>query len=119
MSDLHTFYRDTEPWIATAAHPKYGHPEQDRALLAALSPIHHAGNIDVPLLVVHGALDTNVPLGEAQQIVAALRDRGRPVDYLQLEGEGHEYRRATSRRELIARMLQFLVQTLGVRRDQD
>ena len=101
MSDLHTFYRDTEPWIATAAHTKYGHPEHDWALLTALSPIHQADNIDVPLLVVHGALDTNVPLGEALQIVAALRERGRDVEYLQLEGEGHEYRRATSRRELI------------------
>ena len=35
MSDLHTFYRDTEPWIAAAAYSKYGHPEEDRGLLEA------------------------------------------------------------------------------------
>ncbi len=43
---------------------------------------------------MHGELDSNVPIGEAHQIVAALRDLDRPVDYLQLNGEGHEYRRA-------------------------
>ena len=109
MSDLHSFYFDTEPWIAAAAYSKYGHPEDDFILLRALSPLHHAENIDVPLLVVHGELDTNVPIGEAHQIVAALRDLGRPVEYLQLDGEGHEYRRAESRRQLIDRMCEFLI----------
>ena len=77
MSDLLTFYRDTEPWIAAAAVTKYGDPVHDAALLAELSPLHQAEAIDVPLLVVHGELDTNVPLGEATQIVARLRELGR------------------------------------------
>ena len=47
MSDLHTFYRDTEPWIAAAAVTKYGHPVADAALLAAMSPLHRADDIDV------------------------------------------------------------------------
>jgi dipeptidyl aminopeptidase/acylaminoacyl peptidase len=112
MSDLHTFYRDTEPWIAAAAVTKYGDPERDGALLAAISPLHAAAHIEVPLLVVHGELDTNVPLGEALQVVAALQALDRPVEYLQLDGEGHEYRRASSRRLLIDRLLEFLGRVL-------
>ena len=108
MSDLHTFYRDTEPWIAAAAYSKYGHPEEDYVLLEAISPLRAATNIDVPLLVVHGELDTNVPIGEAHQIVAALRELERPVEYLELAGEGHDYRRAESRKTLTDRMLRFL-----------
>ena len=108
MSDLNTFYRDTEPWIAVAAYSKYGHPEEDHVLLEAISPLRAATNIDVPLLVVHGELDTNVPIGEAHQIVAALRELGLPVSYLELPGEGHEYRRADSRRTLIERIRDFL-----------
>lgn len=115
MSDLHTFYRDTEPWIASAAVTKYGDPERDWALLTALSPLHQAANIEVPLLVVHGELDTNVPIGEARQVVAALRELGRPVEYLQLDGEGHEYRRSDSRLLLTERLLAFLTETLRVR----
>ena len=112
MSDLLTFYRDTEPWIAAAAVSKYGDPKRDRTLLRAISPLRFAVNINVPLLVVHGELDTNVPIGEAHQIVAALRALNRPVSYLELPGEGHEYRRADSRLLLIRTMLDFLTRIL-------
>jgi dipeptidyl aminopeptidase/acylaminoacyl peptidase len=71
-------------------------------------------DVRAPLLVVHGELDTNVPVGEAHQVVAALRDRGRDVAYLELPGEGHEYRWLDSRRALVAAMVRFLVARLGV-----
>ena len=112
MSDLTTFYRDTEPWIAAAAVSKYGHPERDRNLIEDVSPLAQVEAIDVPLLVVHGELDTNVPIGEAHQVVAALRALERPVEYLELAGEGHEYRRASSRKQLAATMVRFLADHL-------
>ncbi|MGK5170529.1 prolyl oligopeptidase family serine peptidase [Geodermatophilus sp. CPCC 205761] len=112
MSDLVTFYRDSEPWIAAAAVSKYGHPERDRALLEDISPLASAHLIDAPLLVVHGEHDTNVPLGEAHQIVAALRALDRPVEYLELAGEGHDYRRADSRKRLVRTMVGFLESAL-------
>jgi dipeptidyl aminopeptidase/acylaminoacyl peptidase len=108
MSDLTSFYEETEPWIGAAAVTKYGHPERDRALLEAISPLRQAAAIDVPLLVVHGELDTNVPIGEAHRIVAALEQLGRPVTYLELAGEGHEYRRAASRQRLLHDLVRFL-----------
>jgi dipeptidyl aminopeptidase/acylaminoacyl peptidase len=113
MSDLRTFYRDSETWIAAAAVAKYGHPEHDRDLLEDISPLRAADRIDVPLLVVHGEHDTNVPVGEAHQIVRALHDHGRPVEYLELAGEGHVYRRVENRRRLATRMLRFLAEHLA------
>jgi dipeptidyl aminopeptidase/acylaminoacyl peptidase len=112
MSDLLTFYRDTEPWIARAAVTKYGDPERDGWLLANLSPMHHLDTIRAPLLVIHGSLDSNVPLGEAHQLVSALRARGRMVEYLELENEGHEYQRMSSRMRLMETVLGFFHQTL-------
>jgi dipeptidyl aminopeptidase/acylaminoacyl peptidase len=109
MSDRPTFHRDTEPWIAAAACSEYGHPEEDPMLLQAISPLRAAANIDIPLLVVHGQLDTNVPIGEAPQIVAALSAFDGPVEYLEPTGEGLEYRRADSCRTLIARIRDLLV----------
>jgi dipeptidyl aminopeptidase/acylaminoacyl peptidase len=113
MSDLTTFFRDTEPWIARAAVTKYGDPEQDHALLVSLSPMHHLEHLVAPLLVVHGELDTNVPINEARQLVEALTRLERPVEYLELEGEGHEYRRAVSRRHLLTTLVEFLTRTLS------
>ncbi|HEV7624826.1 MAG TPA: prolyl oligopeptidase family serine peptidase [Amnibacterium sp.] len=114
MSDLTTFYRDTEPWIGAAAVTKYGHPVRDRALLEAISPLPRAAEIAVPVLVAHGEHDTNVPLGEAKRIVASLRAAGREVEYLELAGEGHEYRRADSRKRLLTATVRFLAAHLGV-----
>jgi dipeptidyl aminopeptidase/acylaminoacyl peptidase len=108
MSDLLTFFRDTEPWIAAAAVTKYGDPEHDRVLLEDLSPLRQAARIKVPLLVVHGELDTNVPLNEAKQVVAAVQRAGGQVEYLELSGEGHEYRSRAARLVLVNRLVGFL-----------
>jgi dipeptidyl aminopeptidase/acylaminoacyl peptidase len=102
ISDFATFYAGTEPWIATAAVTKYGDPEADAALLRELSPIHSADRIAAPLLVVHGVYDTNVPIIEAEQIVAALHERGASPGFLRFDDEGHEVH-STANRVLFVR----------------
>ncbi len=108
MSDLTTFYRNTEPWIAAAAFPKYGHPVRDRELLEELSPLRRADKLAAPLLVVHGANDTNVPVGESEQIVAALREIGRPVKFLLFEDDGHGIDKRENRTVLTAQITDWL-----------
>ncbi|WRZ54467.1 prolyl oligopeptidase family serine peptidase [Streptomyces sp. NBC_01314] len=98
MSDFATFYAGTEPWIAESAAHKYGHPEHDRELLHALSPMTRVDALRVPLLAVHGEHDTNVPLGESEQFVRAARERGLTAEVLMLRDEGHDFLRADSRR---------------------
>lgn len=63
--------------------------------------------------MAHGELDTNVPIGEAHQIVLALLERGRGVDYLEPPGEGHVYRRRDNIRTLISHTVRFLTTHLG------
>ncbi|MGW0332549.1 S9 family peptidase [Streptomyces sp. NPDC003011] len=97
MSDFATFYAGTEPWIAESAAHKYGHPERDRELLHALSPMTRVDALRVPLLAVHGEHDTNVPFGESEQFVRAARERGLDAELLTLRNEGHDFLRADSR----------------------
>ncbi len=98
MSDLLTFFSGTEPWIAESAAHKYGHPERDRELLQALSPMSRIDALRVPLLAVHGEHDTNVAPAESQQFVRAARERGVPAELLTLRDEGHDFLRADNRR---------------------
>ncbi len=98
MSDLLTFFAGTEPWIAESAAHKYGHPERDRALLHALSPMSRIDALRAPLLAVHGEHDTNVPMGESEQFVRAAREHGVPAELLVLRDEGHDFLRADNRR---------------------
>ncbi|MFI7504777.1 S9 family peptidase [Streptomyces sp. NPDC049687] len=98
MSDFATFFAGTEPWLAESAAHKYGHPERDRELLRALSPMTRIDALRVPLLAVHGEHDTNVPPGESRQFVRAARERGLPAELLTLRDEGHDFLRADNRR---------------------
>lgn len=108
MSDLGTFYRNTEAWIAAAAYPKYGHPTGDRDLLAALSPLERVDKLTAPLLVIHGATDTNVPVGESDQIVEALQSRGRTVSYVLFDDDGHEIAKRENRVAMAALIVDWL-----------
>jgi dipeptidyl aminopeptidase/acylaminoacyl peptidase len=108
MSDLNTWYRTTEPWIAAAAYPKYGHPVSDRLLLERLSPLQRADALSAPLLLVHGATDTNVPPSESQQMFDALRALGRTVEYLVFEDDGHEIDKRENRAVLVKAMSEWL-----------
>ncbi|MFJ6167047.1 S9 family peptidase [Micromonospora orduensis] len=91
ISDFHTFYSGTEPWIAAAAVSKYGDPVRDAELLRDLSPMTHIDRLDVPVLLIHGANDTNVPAGESAQVARALAARDVPHGHLVLTGEGHDF----------------------------
>jgi acetyl esterase/lipase len=108
MSDLATFYHNTEPWIADVAYPKYGHPVNDRELLERLSPLRRVDALTAPLLVVHGVNDTNVPVGESEQIVDALRERGRRVRYLRFPDDGHGIVKRENRAELVTAISEWL-----------
>jgi dipeptidyl aminopeptidase/acylaminoacyl peptidase len=112
IADFHTFYENTEPWIAEAAYPKYGHPVHDGALLRALSPIHRFDALRAPLLVVHGANDSNVPVEEAEQVLAAARSRGVSVDYLLIADEGHEIAAIDNRETFVRTTVDWLVARL-------
>ncbi|MGW7453955.1 S9 family peptidase [Streptomyces sp. NPDC054787] len=98
MSDFATFFAGTEPWIAQSAAAKYGHPEHDRDLLRALSPMSRIDRLRAPVLAVHGEHDTNVPPTESEQFVRAARDHGVEAELLTLRNEGHEFLRADNRR---------------------
>jgi dienelactone hydrolase len=113
MSDLTTFYRNTEPWIAEGAYAKYGHPVGDRELLERLSPLRRVDALSAPLLVVHGANDTNVPVGESQQIVEALRRAGRDVRYLLFSDDGHQIVKRENSTALTAAMSEWLNRAFG------
>ena len=53
------------------------------------SPLFSADKITTPLLLLHGSVDTNVPLGESLQLWVGLKILGRPVEMVQVEGEDH------------------------------
>ena len=114
ISDFETFYAHTEPWIAAAATGEYGDPVRHRDLLRRLSPIHRIDRLRAPLLVVHGAEDTNVPVVEADQVVEALAARGLEHRYLLFPGEGHELLDTANRVRFVQETVDWVTRHLQV-----
>ncbi|MGE2728831.1 alpha/beta hydrolase family protein [Mycolicibacterium vaccae] len=117
MSDLNTWYRSTEQWIAAAAYPKYGHPVSDRDLLEELSPLPRVDAITAPLLLVHGLNDTNVPPTESQQMYDALVALGRKASLLTFDDDGHEIDKRENRAVLLEAMTSWLTAAFAVAPD--
>ncbi len=67
-------------------------PEQDPDLYRRLSPLHRAGQVTTPVLVIHPAEDTNVLPAQAEAWASALRDSGSAESELVIiPGADHEF----------------------------
>jgi dipeptidyl aminopeptidase/acylaminoacyl peptidase len=90
-----------------------GDPETESDLLRQRSPLSAADAIRIPILVAQGANDVRVPRAEAEQIVAALRAKGLPHEYLLFPDEGHGLARPENRAAYYAAVEHFLAEHLG------
>ena len=107
-----TFLEHTGAYRRALREAEYGSLERDRAFLESISPIRKIDRIACPLMVIHGANDPRVPVGEAEQVVAALQARNAPVEYLRYEDEGHGITRLPNRLDCYPRVAAFLLENL-------
>jgi len=86
-----------------------------QAQLHAQSPLYFTDRITKPLLITHGALDTNVPRNYSDDFVAAMKQHQKPVTYLIYGDEGHDYGRKENWISLFAVAERFFHEHLGGR----
>ena len=118
---IESFPEYWKPFLEGSWYKKVGNPEveADREDLIARSPLFKCDQIKCPLLVVHGANDPRVKQHESDQIVTALRDKGKDVSYIVAEDEGHGFRAPNNRKALAVAMEKFLSEQLGGRYQED
>ena len=115
ISHFVTFLENTKAYRRDLRRVEYG-DERDpevRAFLDEISPLTQASRIQGRLFVIHGANDPRVPVSEAEQIVAAVRERGETVWYLRAENEGHGFRKKANRDTAQVLEVQFLLDLLA------
>jgi dipeptidyl aminopeptidase/acylaminoacyl peptidase len=90
-----------------------------KELLIAESPLTKAKAIVTPLVVVQGKNDPRVNIRESNQIVAAVRDNGKPVEYLVAPDEGHGFARPINNLAMVTKMEEFFAKYLNGRYQKD
>lgn len=76
----------------SALYKELGDPfSADSVRLRAISPLFHAENVKHPIMVLQGANDPRVLQVESDEIVAAVKANGVPVEYIVFPDEGHGF----------------------------
>jgi dipeptidyl aminopeptidase/acylaminoacyl peptidase len=118
VSDWVRALQGASPALKASDRVEYGDIREQKwqAFYAENSPINLAEDIQVPLLVQHGANDPRDPVSESDRLVAAIRDAGGSVEYLRFPDEGHSLTRQSNRVIYYRRMAGFLERHLKTRR---
>ena len=91
-----------------ALYKEIGDPVKQRAMLMEVSPLFHSGQIKKPLMVLQGANDPRVIKPESDDIVAAVKKNGVPVEYIVFADEGHGFTKKKNQIEGYRKILEFL-----------
>ena len=85
-----------------------GHPADNLGIYLKGSPINDARNIQKPVLILHGLLDTVVPPEASEEWVEALRREGKTFEYKTYDDEPHGFLRHENLYDVYERMERFL-----------
>lgn len=102
----HKFEADYLDWLI-------GDPERDAERYRARTPLYHADKINAPLIFFQGGLDAVVLPQQTEAMVAALQQRGVPVEYHCYADERHGFRQAAHLAETLELEWRFYQRLLG------
>ncbi|MFO1187458.1 MAG: prolyl oligopeptidase family serine peptidase [Alphaproteobacteria bacterium] len=94
-------------WNATM-----GDPDSEKNELIAVSPARHADAVRAPILLMHGSLDTVVPIEQTRDMLNKLKSAGKDVRYVELPGDDHWLSRPTTRTMMLAEIEKFLAEKM-------
>jgi dipeptidyl aminopeptidase/acylaminoacyl peptidase len=108
MSNLVSFLQNTAPYRRPLRISEYGDPDKDRDALLKLSPITYVDRVKAPLLLIQGATDPRVPVGEAMQIHEELEAKKIPNELIIFADEGHGAQKRSNQVLQLGHALRFL-----------
>lgn len=91
---LRWFYSDKSPWEATDLY-------WDR------SPMKYIKNVKTPTMIMHGQVDTRVPIAQAQEFYMALKEMKVPVEFVVYPRENHGFTEPRHQMDRVRRYVWF------------
>ena len=97
---LRWFYSDKAPWEATDLY-------WDR------SPMKYVKNVKTPTMIMHGQVDTRVPIAQAQEFYMALKEMNVPVEFVVYPRENHGFTEPRHQMDRVRRYVKFFAKYLN------
>ena len=97
---LRWFYSDKAPWDATDLY-------WDR------SPMKYVKNVKTPTMIMHGQVDTRVPIAQAQEFYMALKEMNVPVEFVVYPRENHGFTEPRHQMDRVRRYVKFFAKYLN------
>jgi dipeptidyl aminopeptidase/acylaminoacyl peptidase len=86
----------------------------DPAKLKADSPRKHAGDVRIPVLMIHGDNDFQVNVEQSEAMDRALTKAGKPHELVLIKGADHALSRESDRTALLTAIEHFLAANIGL-----
>jgi dipeptidyl aminopeptidase/acylaminoacyl peptidase len=112
VADYAMYYDD--PYRGGWTTMRIGTPEQNPEVYAQASPLSRIGNLESPLLVLHGTADVNVPYLHSVRLVDELlkQNKGHLTEFMSYPGEFHYFTREHVLRDAWHRVDRFFAKHL-------
>ncbi|HJU11985.1 MAG TPA: prolyl oligopeptidase family serine peptidase, partial [Candidatus Binataceae bacterium] len=107
VSDLAALARETHKFESRYLDWLIGPYPQAQERYRDRSPLYHADQLSQPVIFFQGAEDVVVPPNQAEALVKALHQKGKPVGYLLFSGEQHGFRKSATIQRCLDAELQF------------
>lgn len=113
MSNLVSFLNNTAPYRRALRVSEYGDPVKDKEVLMKLSPVTYVNQVKAPLMIIQGANDPRVPVGEALQIHETLTQKKLGSELIVFADEGHGSSKKENQVLEIGHTIEFLKKHLN------
>jgi dipeptidyl aminopeptidase/acylaminoacyl peptidase len=80
---------------------------ENHDLLWDRSPLKHVANVETPVLLVHGEIDHDVPVTQAEEMFVALKKLGVDTEFVRYPGMGHGFNSGEAMDDFFRRMMEW------------
>ena len=115
VADPEALAKDTHKFESRYLDSLIGPYPQEKILYLQRSPLHHAKNIQAPLLLLQGKEDPIVPLNQAEAMHQALLKNNIPASLIVFENESHGFKHASTIRKCAEAELSFYSKLFSTR----
>lgn len=91
VTNLYSMYGTTDIGVSFGERQWGGPPWTNLEEYARHSPITYAGNVETPVLLLHGEADIRCPIAQSEEYYVALKRMGKQVEFVRFPGGFHGF----------------------------